>query len=909
MVLHPGCSARRAARYGRAAGEPAHRVSTRLGPPCTTRSWAGGWLAGRWATGARARADARAGRQARVLGQQLARCRPLGGHRGAVLAPGALVAAIRHRLEGRDQVVLAIADQVGPAHGLERLAQQGPVVRVVVAQEGLVQAAALLPAHNVHGFFSCIAHLAPHPRQRVAAGVVHGRGRGHGAGIEGLHLVCAEAVLLEPDGEVHHVLVAGARMRGDEVRDQELLLARLFAELLEHLLEAVIAADARLHHLGERALLGVLWRDLQVAPHMVLHQFPDVFGRLHGQVVAQARADEDLLDALERPAPAVDLDERAVVGGEVLADARIDAAGLAAGGLDLGAAAAQAVHVGRGAAQVGDGAGEPLDLVADVLDLLDDRVFAAALDDAALVLGDRAERAAAEAAAHDVHAEADHLPRGDLRRPVVAAILVGIAGMRAAGIRQVEDMVHLGRGERDGRRVDPHVARRGTLTVRLHQRAGVAGIGFQVQHAVSVRIEHRVALDLLIAGQPDDALFARGHFQPGLERRIRDELDRLDRGVRILRCGSALLLAAAAALCSRLLAGREVGIHMGLDTARLIDRGGVDLEPAGSRLVAGTAHEGGAAHVGDLLDRLARGQAMRHLDQRTLGVAVQQQVAFGIDHDGAAHLVAPVIVVGNAAEAAFDAAQDDGHVLERLAAALAVHDRSAVGTLAPYVARGVGVVAADLPVGRVPVDHGIHVARRHAPEQVGTAQRLEGLGALPVGLGDDADTKALRLQRAADHRHAEARMIDVGVARDQDHVAAVPAQLLHLLAAHGQERGRAEALRPIGAIARQRLGGAREKGNVDRGVHSVWRGGGPWILEGSPWKRPGLCRPPRSRWGYTVIRTLPYFRKNCKSFLPKMSIKIIKIIFFKLSNNLSQRSPIAKARHPSTETSPCAKPL
>ncbi len=108
---------------------------------------------------------------------------------------------------------------------------------------------------------------------------------------------------------------------------------------------------------------------------------------------------------------------------------------------------------------------------------------------------------------------------------------------------------------------------------------------------------------------------------------------------------------------------------------------------------------------------------------------------------------------------------------------------------------------------------------RHAEEQVRLAQRLERLGALPVGLGNDADAKALRLQHAADHRHAEARVVDVGVARDQDDVAAVPAELLHLGAAHGQERGRAEALGPVRAVAGQRLCGARKKGDVDGGVH------------------------------------------------------------------------------------------
>jgi hypothetical protein len=69
---------------------------------------------------------------------------------------------------------------------------------------------------------------------------------------------------------------------------------------------------------------------------MVLHQLLDVLGRLDGQVVAQAGADQDLLDAWQLARAAVDLDQRAVVGVQVLADAGEDAAGLAAGRLDLG---------------------------------------------------------------------------------------------------------------------------------------------------------------------------------------------------------------------------------------------------------------------------------------------------------------------------------------------------------------------------------------------------------------------------------------------------------------------------------------------------------------------------------------------------------------------------------------------
>ncbi|OQC11580.1 MAG: hypothetical protein BWX79_01251 [Alphaproteobacteria bacterium ADurb.Bin100] len=233
------------------------------------------------------------------------------------------------------------------------------------------------------------------------------------------------------------------------------------------------------------------------------------------------------------------------------------------------------------------------------------------------------------------------------------------------------------------------------------------------------------------------------------------------------------------------------------------------------------AHEGGAAHIGDLLHRLLGRQPVGDLDQRALGVAVEQQVALGVHHDGATHLVAPVVVVCDAAQAAFDATQDQRHVVIGLAAALAVDDGCAIRSLAAHVAGRVGVVAADLAVRGVAVDHRIHVPGGHAPEQVGFAQGLEGFGAVPVGLGDDADAKALRLQHPADHGHAEAGVVHIGVARDQDDVTAVPAESVHLRAAHRQERGRAEALRPVGAVAADRLGGAREEGDVDGGVHAV----------------------------------------------------------------------------------------
>ncbi len=78
-------------------------------------------------------------------------------------------------------------------------------------------------------------------------------------------------------------------MRGDKVRDQVLLFTRLLGVLLEHALELVVAANARLHHLIQRAFLGVLRGDFQVAAHVVGHQLLDVLRGFHSEVITQAR--------------------------------------------------------------------------------------------------------------------------------------------------------------------------------------------------------------------------------------------------------------------------------------------------------------------------------------------------------------------------------------------------------------------------------------------------------------------------------------------------------------------------------------------------------------------------------------------------------------------------------------------
>ena len=77
--------------------------------------------------------------------------------------------------------------------------------------------------------------------ERILARVVHCGGGRHRRGQKCLYLIGSKTVLLEPQCELEHVLIAGAGVSGDEVRNQILFLARLLRVLVEQLLEPVVA--------------------------------------------------------------------------------------------------------------------------------------------------------------------------------------------------------------------------------------------------------------------------------------------------------------------------------------------------------------------------------------------------------------------------------------------------------------------------------------------------------------------------------------------------------------------------------------------------------------------------------------------------------------------------------------------
>ena len=258
---------------------------------------------------------------------------------------------------------------------------------------------------------------------------------------------------------------------------------------------------------------------------------------------------------------------------------------------------------------------------------------------------------------------------------------------------------------------------------------------------------------------------------------------------------------------------------MGLHPPGSIYAGGVNFKPVFAAGIIGATHKGRSAHIGNVLHGLAGRQTVGNFDNRTLGVAIQKQITFGVYHHRAANFVRPVVVMGNAAQASFDSAQDNRNVFVGFAAALAVDNGGAVGALAANVTGGVGIIAANFSIRGVAVDHGIHVSRRHTPKQIGLTQYLERFGTLPIGLGNDADAKALGFEHAPDNCHAKTGMVHIRVACHQNNIAAVPAQLVHLCAAHWEKGRRSKTRGPIFAVTPKRLGSTREKRDVNRGVH------------------------------------------------------------------------------------------
>jgi len=145
----------------------------------------------------------------------------------------------------------------------------------------------------------------------------------------------------------------------------------------------------------------------------------------------------------------------------------------------------------------------------------------------------------------------------------------------------------------------------------------------------------------------------------------------------------------------------------------------------------------------DRSDVLLTLESFRKLQNALLGHSVGQNVGLGVKEDGSSDRIRPGIIMGDASEACFNAAQNDGPGLfEKAPDEIAVNDDRPVRTFCIQPARGQIVAFAPFGGSGVISDHGVDATGGDAPEKRGFPQPGNIPIAVNVGLGDNADPVA-----------------------------------------------------------------------------------------------------------------------------------------------------------------------
>ena len=206
-----------------------------------------------------------------------------------------------------------------------------------------------------------------------------------------------------------------------------------------------------------------------------------------------------------------------------------------------------------------------------------------------------------------------------------------------------------------------------------------------------------------------------------------------------------------------------------------------------ARRVGRLAHVADAAHF----RQFRRIHAVRHpvcaFDDARFAHAVHQQRRTGVHQNTVAHLVVPIVIVGETAEARFHAADENRHIAVRLPDSVAVDDGRAVGAHETFAAGGVGIVVAALFRDGIVVDHAVNHARGHQKAKPGLAELLERGSILPRRQTEHCHAIARLLQNAADNCQPERRVIYIRVAADIHKVGRIPAARVAFVQRYGQK--------------------------------------------------------------------------------------------------------------------------
>ena len=187
-------------------------------------------------------------------------------------------------------------------------------------------------------------------------------------------------------------------------------------------------------------------------------------------------------------------------------------------------------------------------------------------------------------------------------------------------------------------------------------------------------------------------------------------------------------------------------------------------------------------HIDDVGYFFAVVEPACEIEHGFLAHAIEEHVGRSVDKYRRAQTVLPIVVVRQAAQGCLDASDDDGCVGVELAQYFRIYYRWVVGARAVASAGCVGIVGAASAVCRVVIDHRIHGARAYAEKEPRRAELAEiAQVVLPVGLWDNGHAVASGLQGAPYDSSPECGMVDISVAREEDHIDAVPSERFHFL--------------------------------------------------------------------------------------------------------------------------------
>ena len=197
-------------------------------------------------------------------------------------------------------------------------------------------------------------------------------------------------------------------------------------------------------------------------------------------------------------------------------------------------------------------------------------------------------------------------------------------------------------------------------------------------------------------------------------------------------------------------------------------------------------HPGSSGNAAQILP-LA--QALGAFQRGPFSHAPDEQIGLGVHKDGLTQGVCPKIVMRNATQAGFNAAQNYRQTGKSPARQIGVNQTGAVGARTSFSARRVCVIMPLFAKGRVVSQQGIQRASADPDKKARPAHDQKVISVFPSRLRHNARSESVVDKPARKQHAAERGVIHVSIAVDQKDVQLIPAKFTHFLHAHGHKTG------------------------------------------------------------------------------------------------------------------------